>query len=242
MRITKALPALLLGSTLTAAAGLSAPPVWADPVDTTAAPKAESFTYQPLWPFASQDDADRWLRDGAAAGDSDWHADAATTARLFTQVYLGFAEIDQTTTVTEHADEAWVGVGYASPRGEPTTAATIHLARFGTAANAPWEVVGSLDDTLTLSTPPYGSTVEPVIDAGGTITGVDENLHLQLRQNTGENVLADYCCIPAGGQSQPWSATFNTSPPQPGALTLVVWTGGHAARVETFAITGLRSP
>lgn len=241
IRITRVLTALILGTTLTAVAGLSPPPALADPADTTAAPRADGFTYQPLWPFASQDDADRWLRDGAAAGDSPWHADAATTARLFTQNYLGFSEIDQTTTVTEHVNEAWVGVGYALPSGEPTTAATIHLARFGTDPDAPWEVVGSLDDTLTLSTPPYASTVGTVIEAGGTITGVDENLHLRLRQSTEENALADYCCVPAGGQSQPWSATFNTSPPQPGALTLVVWTGGHTAPVETFAITGLRA-
>lgn len=242
MRRTRALTALIMGATLTIAGGLSAPLVPADPVDTTTAPRDKGFTYQPLWPFDSQDDADRWLRDGAAAGDSPWHADAATTARLFTQDYLGFSEIDQTTTVTEHVDEAWVDVGYASPNGEPTTAATIHLARFGTAPDAPWEVVGSLDNTLTLSTPSYGSTVGTVIEAGGIITGVDENLHLQLRQGSEKNALADYCCVPAGGQSQPWSATFNTSPPRPGALTLVVWTGGHSAPVERFAITGLRTP
>jgi hypothetical protein len=80
-----------------------------------------------------------------------------------------------------------------------------------------------------------------VIEAGGTITGVDESLHLRVRQSTQENVLGDYCCVPAGGESRPWSATFSTSPPQPGALTLVVWTGGHVAKVEEFAVTGLRA-
>lgn len=121
---------------------------------------------------------------------------------MFAQDYLGFAEIDRTTTVTEHVDEAWVGVGYASPNGETTTAATIHLARVGTAPNAPWEVVGSLDDVLTLSTPRYGSTAGTVIKAGGTITGVDESLHPHVRQSTEENVLGDYCCVPAGGESR----------------------------------------
>jgi hypothetical protein len=241
MRITTALTALILGTTLTTVGGLLAPPVQADPVDTTTSPRSDGFTYQPLWPFASQDDADRWLRDGEATGNATWHADPAITALSFAQDFLGFSEIDRSTTVTEHADEAWVGVGYASPSGEPTTAATIHLARFGTAPNAPWEVVGSRDDTLTLSTPPYGSTVGTEIEAGGTITGVDESLHLQVRQSTEKNALGDYCCVPGGGQSRPWSATFSTSPPQPGALTLVVWTGGHVATVERFAITGLRA-
>ncbi len=241
-RITTVLSALILGATLTTGGGLFAPPALAVPVDTTTAPAPGDFTYQPLWPFASQGEADRWLRDGAVAGEAPWHADPETTALLFAQDYLGFAEIDRTTTVTEHADEAWVGVGYASPSGESRTAATIHLARFGTAPNAPWEVVGSLDKTLTLSTPPYGSTVGTMIDAGGNITGVDESLHLQVRQSTQENVLGDHCCVPAGGESRPWSATFSTSPPHPGALTLVVWTGGHVAKVEKFAVTGLRAP
>jgi hypothetical protein len=218
-----------------------APRALADPVDATIAPEADDFGFQPLWPFASQDEADRWLREDAAAGDAPWHADPTTTALLFAQDYLGFAEIDRTTTVTEHVDEAWVGVGYALPDGESTTAATIHLARFGTDANAPWEVVGSLDDVLTVSTPPYGGIAGTVIEAGGIITGVDESLHLQVRQSTEENVLGDYCCVSAGGESRPWSATVSTSPPQPGALTLVVWTGGHVAKVEKFAITGLRA-
>jgi len=240
-RITTVLSALILSTTLIIGGGLLAPPALADPVDTTTAPTPAGFTYQPLWPFASQDGADRWLRDGAVAGAAPWHSDPDTTALLFAQDHLGFAEIDRTTTVTEHVDEAWVGVGYALPNGKSTTAATIHLARFGTAPNAPWEVVGSRDDALTLSTPLYGSAAGTVIKAGGTITGVDESLHLQVRQSTQENVLGDYCCVPAGGESRPWSATFSTSPPQPGALTLVVWTGGHVANVEKFAVTGLRA-
>jgi hypothetical protein len=231
-RITTVLIALTLGTTLLIGGGLLASPALADPVDTTTAPTPDGFTYQPLWPFASQGEADRWLRDDA---------DPKTTALSFARDYLGFAEIDRTTTVTEHVDEAWVGVGYALPSGESSTAATIHLARFGTASNAPWEVVGSVDDDLTLSTPRYGSTTGTVIEAGGTVTGVDESLHLQVRQSTHDDVLGDHCCVSAGGDSRPWSATFSTSPPQPGALTLVVWTGGHVAKVEKFTITGLRA-
>jgi hypothetical protein len=240
-RITTVLGALLLGTTLAAGTGRLASPALADPVDTTNAPTPEAFAYLPLWPFPSQAEADRWLRDGADSGPAPWHADPRTTALRFAQDHLGFAEIDRTTIVTEHVDEAWVGVGYASPNGEAHTAARIHLARFGAAPNAPWEVVGSLDDTLTLSAPSYGSVAGTEIDAGGVITGVDESLHLQLRQNSQEDVLGEYCCVPAGGESRPWSATFSTSPPQPGALTLVVWTGGHSADVERFAVTGLRA-
>lgn len=228
----------MLGATLTAGGATVAVPSLADPTD---AATADDFGYQPLWPFASQREADRWLSEGAAAGDAHWHSDPETTALLFTRDYLGFTEIDRVTAVNEHADEAWVGVGYALPNGEASTAATIHLARFGTLPEAPWEVVGSLDDELTLSTPPYGSTVGTLIDAGGTVSGVDESLHLQARQSSQPDALGAYCCVPAGGEGRPWSATFGISPPRPGALTLVVWTGGHVADVEKFAVTGLEA-
>jgi hypothetical protein len=72
--------ALILGTTLTTGGGLLAPTALADPVDTTTVPTPDGFAYQPLWPFASQDEADRWLRDGADAGGAPWHADPKTTA------------------------------------------------------------------------------------------------------------------------------------------------------------------
>lgn len=211
-------------------------------ISTTPAPTltSDSFAYQPLWPFASEQEADQWLANGKAGGHSPWHSDAAATALFFTQNFLGFHDIDQTTEVTEHDSEAWVGVGHTLPDGPRRTAATIHLARFGAHPDSPWEVAGTRDDALTIGTPPYGSTVGPVIEAGGTITGVDESLHLQIRQSGRPEVLGDQCCIPAGGNARPWSGRVNTTTtPRPGALTLVVWTGGHVADVETFAVTGL---
>lgn len=239
--VTSVLSAALLVGALAVGAAASAPAASAAPVPT--APAAEDFGYQPLWPFTSQAEANRWLREGAAQGHSPWHGDPAATALAFTQNYLDFTEIDRTTTVTEHVTEAWVGVGYELPNGKPTTAGTIHLARFGSTPDAPWEVVGTVDDALTLQQPQYGSTVVgEEIEAGGTITGVDESLHLQIRQVTREGVLGATCCIPAGGEDRPWSATVPvTSAREPGALTLVVWTGGHVAEVERFAVTGLRA-
>ncbi|WP_317160487.1 hypothetical protein [[Mycobacterium] appelbergii] len=201
-----------------------------------------AFSYLPLWPFGSQEEADRWSHGGAEQGHSPWHADAAATALFFSQNYLGFAEIDRTTGVTEEDGEAWVGVGHLLPNGKPRTAATIHLARFGADPGAPWEVVGTRDDVLTLEEPAYGATVGPTIATGGTITGVDESLQLRVHQLGHEGALAEHCCTAAGGQARPWSVPITmTTPPQPGALTLVVWTGGHVADVELFAVTGLRA-
>jgi Protein of unknown function (DUF732) len=216
----------------------TAPPAPTMMVATTA---PDSFQYLPLWPFASRQEADRWLRDDAPNGHSPWHAEVETTALYFTQNYLGFTEINQATNVSTNGNEAWVGVGYELPNLEVVTAATIHLARFGTASDAPWEVVGTDDNRLTVTAPAYGSTVGPVIEATGTITGIDESLHLQVRQGAQQKVVGDFCCVPIGGQNSPWSAQVATTGTQPGVLTLVVWTGGHAQNVETFAITGVRT-
>lgn len=226
-RVTAALVAVVLSAALGAVACGPAP--------------AESFPYQPLWPFASQHEADRWQRDG---GDR-WHADPEATALAFTRDFLGFTGLDRTTSVTEHVREAWVGVGYALPNGESSTAALVHLARFGTGPEAPWEVVGTIDDTLTLTSPAYGSAVTPMLEAGGTITGVDESLHVQVLPNTSDLVVGEYCCTAAGGQDHPWSVpvpvdTSQLAGTSPTAVTVVVWTGGHVAEVEAFAVTGLR--
>ncbi len=209
--------------TLTVAACTAAP----------ATPPAEDFAYQPLWPFTSQQDA-----DGAAAGR---HRDAGATALAFTREFLGFNDIDRIVDVTERDGEAWVAVGYQLPDDRTTTAAEVHLARFGSGPDAPWEVVGTRDEVLTLESPPYGSAAGDVIAAGGRITGVDESLHLQVRQVGRDGPLGEFCCLPAGGENQPWSARVTlTEPARPGTLTVVVSTGGHVAEVERFAVTGLR--
>lgn len=197
------------------------------------------FGYQPMWPFPDQAAADNWLQQGRPAGDSLWHADPAATALRFTREYLGFTDLDRTTTVNEQPREAWVGVGQADPRGESITVATLHLARLGPTADAPWEVVGSEDTELTLDTPAYGSPVQPILAVGGIISGVDESLHVQARQLSG--LVGESCCLPAGGQRSPWSVSVPITGTVPGAVTVVVSTGGHYANIERFAITGLRA-
>lgn len=191
----------------------------------TAPPAAADSGLLPLWP-------------PAPGSGGSW--DAAQTALRFTRDFLGFTGIDRVTSVEPAGDQAWVGVGALLPDGEPRTAATIHLARFGDAPA--WRVVGTRDSILTLDRPAYGSAATAVIDAGGVISGVDESLHLQVRQGTRPGLLGESCCTPAGGIEQPWSARVAVTPPDPGPVTLVVSTGGHVAEVEVFAITALRVP
>lgn len=209
---------------------------------TSAAPTASgySFPYQPMWPFAGLEDADRWLRDGRPAGNDPWHADPRATALKFARDFLAFDELDRTTTLTEQPRDAWVGVGQGSPTGDNITVANLHLARFGPTGDAPWVVVGSEDTGLTLERPGYGSPLKSgVIEVGGTISGVDESLHIQVRQSS--ELLGEFCCVPGGGERTPWSASVPVSTPRPGVVTVVVSTGGHVALVERFAVTALRA-
>ncbi len=204
-----------------------------------APPAQADFGYLPLWPFTGEAQAEAWR---AAPAGQDWHADAATTALRFTRDFLGYTEIDRTTSTEFVGDEAWVGVGALLPNDRPRTAAIVHLARFGDAPDAPWEVVGTRDTILTLDRPAYGSSTGATIEAGGTISGVDESLRLLVLQSTQSGPLGESCCVPAGGQHQPWSSRVIFTGAQPGTVVVSVSTGGHVADVESFAITGLRVP
>lgn len=199
---------------------------------------AYEFSSQPLWPFRSQAEADDWLA-ASAEGHSPWHASAEATAQFFTNNYLGFAEIDQVTSIDVRATEAWIGVGYEAEPGSPSTAAVIHLVRFGPDPEAPWEVVGTRDTVLTLDTPAYGSAVSSPVTVGGTITGVDESVHVQVRQQSSSAAIGDRCCLPAGGEGAPWETSVDVVGATDPALTIVAWSGGHVQDVEVFAITGV---
>ena len=131
-------------------------------------------------------------------------------------------------------------VGYETGPGQLSTAAVVHLVRFGPSPDAPWEVVGTTDDALTLDTPRYGSDLPSSIVVGGTMTGVDESIQVAVRQISTPDPLGTYCCVPSGGERAWWE-----TPPVPlggatdPAVTVVAWSGGHVQDVEVFAITGL---
>ncbi|TVT19725.1 hypothetical protein FNH05_34830 [Amycolatopsis rhizosphaerae] len=202
----------------------------------TAAP---AFAYQPLWPFSGAADAAAWQASYRQGGHQPWHLDPALTAQSFAQGYLGYAGIDQITGRRTAGTEAWVGVGYRLPNGNPATAAVIHLAELGTGPDAPWEVVGTEDTTLTVTRPGYGTTVVSPVTVGGAITGVDESLRVQVREPRGP--AGERGGVPAGGQQAPWAVTVGFTAPPGSVLTIAVSTGGHVADVERFAITGVRA-
>jgi hypothetical protein len=196
------------------------------------------FRNQPLYPFATEAEAEAWRVDPS---HQPWHADPEATALSFVD-YLAFPGIDVVTSSDVRDTDAWIGVGYTVPPGaQPSTSAVIHLQRFGAALDSPWEVVGTRDTDLTLETPRYGAAAGPSpLTVGGHITGVDENLRIQVRQLAATGPIGEACCLPAGGQDAAWETTVTYGPAADQSLLVVVSTGGHLQEVERFAITGLR--
>jgi hypothetical protein len=137
-------------------------------------------------------------------------------------------------------DDARISVGYESPEGKSSVAAVLHLVRIGEGTNAPWEVVGTSDTTLTLDRPRYGASASSPLTVGGRVTGVDESIRIAVRQPSSERPLGSFCCVPAGGEQQTWSAQTSFHGATDQALTVVASTGGHVQDVERFAITAIR--
>jgi hypothetical protein len=117
-----------------------------------------AFRFTPLWPFGSVADAVAWQRDAGTGGHQPWRLEAGATAVAFAHDHLGYTEIDRVLSAQIVGDQAWVGVGFTPPsgaEGAQSTVAVLHLARIGggTLATRPWEVVGTRDTDLTLTTP-----------------------------------------------------------------------------------------
>lgn len=202
-----------------------------------APPDVTGFAHQPLWPFADAAEVRGWQDAYRTGGHQPWHLDAGATALSFTQGYLGFPGVDRVTSTTTAGDDTWIGVGFTLPDGRGSTAAEMHLARWGSGPDAPWEVVGTRDATLVLDTPSYGSVARSPLTVGGTVTGVDESLRVRVLGLAGP--VGESCCLPAGGEASRWSTTVPFTGAANGTLTVVVSTGGHVADVERFAITGI---
>ena len=198
------------------------------------------FAYQPLWPFASVAEAAAWQRTYRNGGQQPWHLDADQTALSFTTGFLGFTEIDKVVSRSVRGDDARIGVGFQPSGGTASVSAVLHLVRIGQGQDAPWEVVGSVDSTLTLERPKYGATVSSPLTVSGRITGVDEAIRVEVRKPSSEQPIGTSCCVNAGGDRQPWSAQVTFRGATDPALTIVASTGGHVQAVERFAITAVR--
>ncbi|MEV7419113.1 hypothetical protein [Streptomyces sp. NPDC089919] len=197
---------------------------------------------QPLWPFSTLAQAQAWQRSYREGGHQPWHLDAPATALAFVQGHLGFKDMDRISSRSVNGRDARIGVGLGSPEeARRGTAAVLHLVRYGTGPDAPWEVVGTDDTTLSLTVPAYGAKAASPLRVGGRITGVDESVRVQVRQPSTPTPLGSTCCTSAGGTNTPWTATVSYTHATDPVLTVVATTGGHLADVERFALTAVRT-
>jgi hypothetical protein len=191
----------------------------------------------PLYPFTTLAEAREWEKAFESGGHQPWHIDAASTAQSFTQGYLGYAGINLVLSTVVRGRDAKVTVGYLDPNGGKVSAAVLNLMRMGPDRDAPWEVVGSEDTTLTVTSPRYGSTITSPVRVSGLITGVDESVSVQMHGYPYETPLGQ-ARTAAGGLRAPWSVSLPFSAPRGLVVTIAAAAGGHTATVERFAVTG----
>ncbi|GAA5085774.1 polyisoprenoid-binding protein YceI [Thermocatellispora tengchongensis] len=197
---------------------------------------------RPLWPFTSLEQARAWQRLREVTGDGSWHLDPGRTALAFTRRHLGFTGVDVEVGRSVKGRTALVKVGYRHAESDkPGVAATIRLVRLGTGPGAPWAVVGTDDDTLTITRPAYGASVRSPLTVSGRITGVDESLRVRALVRGADRPAGSTCCEPAGGENASWRVRLSFRAAPGTLMTLVVSTGGHVAEVERFAVTAVRA-
>jgi hypothetical protein len=227
-------------SPTTAAPVAGAPPISPRPAGSTPTTSAATgrFSYLPLFPFRSLQDVAAWQASYRTGGQQPWHLDPGQTVLSFTG-FLGYTNIDTVIGTRMDAGGAHVSVGFKDPNGKPVTAAVVHLVRFGTGAAAPWEVVGTDDTDFSMTKPRYGAVVASPVSVGGLITGVDENIKVQVLQQSSPAPIGQFCCRPAGGTASPWNTTVSFQGAADAFLTIAASTGGHLAAVERFTVTGV---
>jgi len=190
-----------------------------------------------VYPFRDLAEVGVWQRSYQSGGHQPWHLDPGLTASSFAG-FLGYGQAHQVISERQDASGAHVALGFRNPNGVPVVATTVHLVRVGSGPDAPWEVVG--DDpssVLTVTMPSYGTTVSSPMRVGGLITGVDESLHVQVRQLDTATPIGDRCCIAAGGDRQPWSTDVAFAGATAPVVIIGVSTGGHLQTIEHFAFT-----
>src|SRR5579875_3245291 len=122
------------------------------PSSSTTSPGNGLGSYMPLYPFATADDVHAWQQAYAHSGTEPWHLDAGVTATSFTS-YLGLSQVDTVVASRTDSSGEHVSVGFHVPSSSQTvTSAVVHLVRWGTGADAPWEAVGTDDTTFSLAT------------------------------------------------------------------------------------------
>ncbi|MFC7110314.1 hypothetical protein ACFQQB_63945 [Nonomuraea rubra] len=99
---------------------------------------------------------------------------------------------------------ARVHVGFrAEDASRPLVAAVVHLMRYGQGDDAPWEVVGTDDTTLSLTRPAYGASAGSPLTVGGRVTGVDESIRIQVRHPGSDTPVGSGAACPPEARTRP---------------------------------------
>jgi len=196
-------------------------------------------SYLPLAPFASYQEVLSWEQSYRTGGHQPWHLDAGETALAFA-ADLGFPQINKVVATRSDSTGEHVSIGFyvGGPSKTTTSSAIVHEVRWGSGSDAPWEVVGTDDTTFSLTIPAYGSTVTSPVEVGGRISGVDENIAIEVRTASSSSPVGTFCCAPAGGVDSPWHEAVSFVAAQGSVLVIVARTGGHVAAVERITVTG----
>ena len=77
---------------------------------------------------------------------------------------------------------------------------------------------------------------------GGRITGVDESIRVGVYQCSSSpgKPIGEHCCLPAGGQSTPWTTTVSYSGATDRVLVITASAGGHLQGIEQKAFAAVR--
>ena len=208
---------------------------------TTTTTQPDASKYVPLFPFANLQEVAAWQQNYRANGSQAQYLDARATALAFTK-FLGYTAVDRVVSSRDDTGGAHVSVGYQVPQSDTLgTAAVIHLIRYGSGTDVPWEVVGTDDTDFSLTTPAYGATVGSPVQVGGTISGVDENIKVVVEQLHSNGYLGESSPTPAGGTNTPWSVSVTFAHPTDPVFLISASTGGHTQSIERFTITAVRT-
>jgi hypothetical protein len=90
-----------------------------------------------------------------------------------------------------------------------------------------------------MTTPTYGQATHSPAAVGGTISGVDENIKVEVLQPSSGTPLGTAPGLPAGGTVTPWHTTVAWQGATDPVLTIAASTGGHLQAVERFTVTAV---
>lgn len=145
----------------------------------------------PVWPFTSDAQAADWE---AQPGSRGWAADPVKVTQHLMDDYLKLPGA-ATSRLNDDGDLAIVEV---SAGGRPVS--QVRLERVGRDTSGPWSVTSAASDDLVVRQPGDGDEVTSPLQVTGTVSGVDQSVHLRLMAAA----LLGEAYAPAGNE-QPWT-------------------------------------